>query len=499
MAIAPALRDMLERNTIPRRQLLGRRYHVVTDIGKGMFSEAFLVEDKQAGGALAVVKSSRIAQGNAEGMNREQQLRLAISEARIMAMFNDDGVVRLLDFWCEDGIDSICFLMEYCAGGDLEAYLRLRYPLAEGLLLVFFVQCLLAVAHIHTKGVIHRDLKPANILVAEGDSGNTVPTLKLTDFGLSAMNNAGTALEELSLVGTPLYMSPEVIQHGACVFGSDVWSLGVVFYRLITNEQPFNALNQRALHFSIVNTQPPHPCSVAKHYSRELGDLVMVMLEKDIAKRPTARYLIASPLFERVLQRSPWRSRPLRGATCLFVCRTDRTVNILAEPHFSAPIVATLGFGEHVFVSNRLCVRTVLKQCSVTGAVTRAFTWLPPQASNGGNGRSDGAGGSNPHALNPFECSHRPVARPPRTMQVTGEGILLWYRVVGPREGYCAPSECGRNLLWHVHNYTPCGPLPTHPAPVTTNLPRPVSPGSPDKKQTWTIGQIISSLFGAHG
>nr|CCC89383.1 putative protein kinase [Trypanosoma congolense IL3000] len=457
MSINPALWQFAECGKIPHRRLLGTRYFVVAVIGNGTFGEVLLVKDREAGGTLAVAKSFRMPTGNLTVPSREQQLRQVVSEARIMALFvNNDDIVRLLDLWCEkDG--RVLFLMEYCAGGDLEAYLQSGRQFSEELLRILFVQCLLAVALVHAKGIVHHDIKPSNILLAKKICDSTVPILKLADFGLSTVENGVDVLRASGFIGTPLYMSPETTLHGMSSFCSDVWSLGVVFYRLMTKTHPFDESDVESLRFHITYTHPPHPSSMTcKGYTRELGDLVMAMLNKSVKKRPSARHLLSSPLFSQYLQQSPWRSHTLQGTTCFFACCTNRAMHIFAEPHFGSKVMATLSFGDHVFVSRTVSVRTVLQQCGATGAVSRIFTWDEPvpeeSAANDGSGvnkHRDYAAATPPAAL-PGHAERNPGSE---------EDVHTWCRVLGPQEGYCIMHECGRNLLQRVCDPTPCGPL----------------------------------------
>ncbi|KAH9601265.1 Protein kinase domain [Trypanosoma melophagium] len=454
MSEVPAFVKHLRHNTIQRRRLLGERFGVITTLGRGSFGDVVLVEDRQAKGALAVVKRSRTsgddavkktAAAAAAGVAAEQ-IRAAIAEATIMTKFNDDCIVRLMDFWYEECEGGVCFLMEYCNGGDLENYLQRHYPLSEELLLLLFLQCLIAVAHMHTKEVVHRDLKLSNILVCGNNvctigrkGSRKVPKLKVADFGLSAMSTENNAMDGLTCVGTPLFMSPETVAEGLCGYGSDVWSLGVVFYRMMTNRQPFTGDDFSALRLAITSTEPPHPSvSLRGRYSQEVGDLIMGMLTKNPLTRPCARQLIASPLFTQFLLQCPWRSKQLRGALSLFACRTDHVVYLFAEPRTDSKIVATLHFADHVFVDNEVHIRERQGRRSVSRSV--------------------------PSTASPETCA---TVTTNTTAEPIQDVVVVWCHVVGPHIGYCIKYEHGRGVLRHVGDPTPCGPLPPPPPPLT--------------------------------
>ncbi|EAN87463.1 putative protein kinase [Trypanosoma cruzi] len=421
--------EFLEKNTLPRRQLLGTQLKVLTTLGRGSFGEVLLVEDRNLIGARAVVKRFRKREEKEKKGNlAQQQMQAALTEARVMSRFNDDGIVRLLDTWYEDCQGVVCFLMEYCPWGDLEAYLQQNYPLSEEMLLYLFLQCLLALAHIHTKGVIHRDLKLTNILLGAGSS--RIPTLKMADFGLSAFFSVNDAVDVSMFVGTPLFMSPETIAEGLCGYGSDVWSLGVVFYRMMTNFQPFVGDDIAALRVSITNLEPPHPAGKSRvRYSQELGDLVMSMLTKRPFSRPSVRQLINLPLFSDALLKCPWRSKPLRGALCLFACHKDYTVTVFAEPRLDAKIIGTFHFGDHVFVSNEVRSKATSRRRSFSQSVGRRLSLKSPAKTK--------------------DCL---------------PDVTTWCRIVGPQQGYCLKYVRGQSVLRHVGDCTPCGPLFTETA-----------------------------------
>ncbi|KAG8347186.1 putative protein kinase [Trypanosoma vivax] len=484
MQVNPALQEILQKGTVPHRQLLGTRYTVISVIGRGVSGDVLLVADNMVDGAVAVVKSVCLlgADTPQDPVARQQRVLQAISEARIMSMFKDDGIVRLLDLWFEETDSSIRFLMEYCSGGDLETYMRCNFPLKEDVLASILIQCLLVVAHIHTKGVAHRDLKPSNILLTgmrrggRSDPGSAstiperrVPALKLADFGLSAHCNEGTATKTPLLIGTPLFMSPETVSKGVCDFGSDIWSLGVVFYRLMTNTFPFVGNDMESLHLSILQHNPPHPKSrSSQRYSEELGDLVMRMLVKNPCRRPSARQLISSPLFRQPLFHSPWRSRALYKATCFFVCHTDCRLDVFAEPHLASSVVASLGYGDHIFLTGDVLVRTSLKSSKHPSTLIRSFSWDPKSSETEAFDRMFSP-------CNQLEgCGRHPNQNNNYRNLSRSEKYHVWGRVVWPRIGYCAMYEQGCCLLKHVGDCSPCGPLFAATRDVVTTRSAPV-------------------------
>ena len=149
----------------------------------------------------------------------------------------------------------------------------------------WFVQICLALQYIHSRKVLHRDIKSSNIFL----TGNN--TVKLGDFGISrVLTNSVQAAN--TVVGTPYYMSPEICQNKPYNFKSDVWSLGCVLYELCTLNRAFTADNLLGLVYKIVQDKyEPIPA----HYSKELAQILTMLLTKDETKRPHVIEILRMP------------------------------------------------------------------------------------------------------------------------------------------------------------------------------------------------------------
>lgn len=192
--------------------------------------------------------------------------------------------------------------MEFCGGGDL--FERIS-ALAEGShfseqkAAVIMKQLLLAINHCHSNGIIHRDLKPENILFKEGETGGVLghDDVKIIDFGLSKMitNPTGTSLK--SLVGTPCYVAPEVLdgQYGK---ECDCWSLGVIMYSLLSGRLPFFSQNARELYDSIHYEPVNFDFDEFADISAQAKDLITKLLAKDKKERFTCTQAIHHEWFE---------------------------------------------------------------------------------------------------------------------------------------------------------------------------------------------------------
>ncbi|KAG8345079.1 Protein kinase domain [Trypanosoma vivax] len=315
--------------------IVGDHYSIVKLLGEGAFGCAFLVKHTKDGSEY-VLKCARTA--------RDDDLLLL--EAQNMLITTSDHVLRCFRVWNEPQLNRCCILLEYCDGGDLEEYLSSHFPLPETELISMFVQLLLGLDHIHLKHLMHRDIKLQNLMLQRNTG-----SVKIGDFGLS---KSLSFTDEVSCtrLGTPMYFSPEVLKGLEYTRKTDVWSMGVAFYRLMTNEVPFPASSAEELHKSFHTKRAVHPCRVMVNYSEALGDMVLQMLTKSRTKRPGVRELLALPIFTPVLTQWPWRPPCFKGTKCLFLCRPKAAVNIRSKPSLVAERIGEVTYGDHIFVSD---------------------------------------------------------------------------------------------------------------------------------------------------
>lgn len=260
-------------------QRLGR-YELLRVLGRGAMGVVYEARDPNLERRVAI-KTIRMEDlgGAAELADYEARFR---AEARSAARLQHPNIVSVYD---SDRDGDVAFLvMEFVEGQDLKYHLAQsrRFSLEETLNLTS--DLLAALDYSHRQGVVHRDIKPANLLI-EG-SGR----LKLTDFGVARIQDGGDATRTASgMVGTLKYMAPEQVQGKRADARSDLFSVGVVLYQLLTDRRPFDGANEYEIITAIVADDPPPPSQFNTALPRGLDRLVERALAKDAADRfPTA-------------------------------------------------------------------------------------------------------------------------------------------------------------------------------------------------------------------
>ncbi len=312
-------------------QTIGR-YRLLQEIGEGGFGVVYLAEQQEPVRRNVAVKIIK------PGMDTRAVVARFEAERQALAMMDHPNIARVYDAGATDS-GRPYFVMDLVEGVPLTEYCD-RQNLSTRQRLELFGQVCQAVQHAHQKGIIHRDLKPAHVLVAPGEDR---PVLKIIDFGIAKATH-GRLLETAfltaadQLIGTPLYMSPEQAEIGGADMDtrSDIYSLGVMLYELLTGHTPFDEAWARAAGLDEVRRlireiQPPRPstritvsdessATIAARRQTEprklrlllRGDLdwiVMKALEKDRSRRYQTAGDLARDI-ERYLNDEPVEARP---------------------------------------------------------------------------------------------------------------------------------------------------------------------------------------------
>lgn len=258
-----------------RGQQVGK-YRILSALGSGGFGSVYLAEDTWIDKRVAIKVPHR------QGADFSELLK----EPRALASLSHPNIVSILTAEKEDGVFFI--VMEYVPGETLEQIIASGGALDLPRALDYSCQILNAVDHAHRQGVLHRDLRPANVLVTE------TGMLKVADFGTSRFLEI--AAHGTTIIGSPPYMAPEQFK-GQAVFASDVYSLGVTMYQMMTGTLPYQTPSaadiDRLLRSDVI--APPRLKNPA--IPKEISDIIMRAMAPDIA----GRYQRAGDLLEELL------------------------------------------------------------------------------------------------------------------------------------------------------------------------------------------------------
>jgi serine/threonine protein kinase len=263
-------------------------YRVLAILGQGGMGRVYRAEDPvlRRHVALKVMTASAAAQPGA----KERFLR----EARAAAALQHDHVVPIYQVGEECGLPFLA--MPLLAGETLEARLQRERRLSMAEVLRLGRETAEGLAAAHAKGLIHRDIKPLNLWL-ETPEGAALPRVKILDFGLArAAEGDGPRTRAGVIVGTPAYMSPEQVNGQAVDGRSDLFSLGCVLYRMAAGAAPFRGPSLTSVLLAVAEHHPPPPSALRAEVSLALSELVMRMLAKDPAQRPTSARAVVEAL-----------------------------------------------------------------------------------------------------------------------------------------------------------------------------------------------------------
>lgn len=290
--------------------LLDGRYDITRRIARGGMATVYLATDRRLDREVAVKVM------HAHMVDDEQFMARFIREARSAARISDPHVVAVYDQGRQG--DVLYLVMEYVPGLTLRDILNQQGPLTPGQALDVLIPVLDALTAAYQAGIVHRDIKPENVLLRDTGRGTGV---KVTDFGLAraVADSNRTASSTGTVIGTPSYLSPELITQGVADARSDVYSAGTMLYEMLVGNPPFEGEVPVQVAFRHVNEDVPAPTEADPGLPGSLDGLVLAATARDPDERPTdaAAYAamvrrVRATLTEEELDRDP-EGRPVRG------------------------------------------------------------------------------------------------------------------------------------------------------------------------------------------
>lgn len=249
------------------------KYEIVKELGHGATSTVYLALDpfNNQQVALKLFNLDVLRESSTAKVFR----KLLLTEASLAGKLSHPHIVKIYDAVMDDDMNYM--VMEYVDGETLERCAEVGNLLTLNRVAEIIYKCCKALEYAQSQGVIHRDIKPANILLcSEGD-------IKISDFGSAVIDTQQTT--QVSGVGSPAYMSPEQIQEQPLTHQTDIYSLGVTMYRLLTGKLPFDAANNYSMIYQIINSEPLPPSTFRPEIPPALDAIVLRAMRKDSKRR----------------------------------------------------------------------------------------------------------------------------------------------------------------------------------------------------------------------
>ncbi len=259
--------------------LIADRYKLIKKIAVGGTSDIYIATDIKLKREVAIKILARSDDGNRSFVAKFKK------EAQILAKLNDPHIVSVYDWGEFEGSYYIC--MEYIKGRNLKDLIERKGIIDPKAASIYAIQICKALEVAHQNNLIHRDIKPQNILITEDNK------VKVTDFGI-AKSLADDSTKTINIMGTANYISPEQAQGKILDRSTDIYSLGIVLYEMLTSDLPFRGASSIDITLKHINEKPIEPSILVDNIPPKIEKIVMKCLEKD----PENRYKDASELRE---------------------------------------------------------------------------------------------------------------------------------------------------------------------------------------------------------
>ena len=351
------------------------RYEVVAELGRGAMGVVYKARDPQIDRLVAVKTVSLWGQEPEE----EQEFRLRFgNEAQAAGRLHHPGIISVFDVGEDPENQDPYIVLEYVSGESLQRVLarEKKLPLSKALKLA--EELADALAYAHAQGVVHRDMKPANILVTEDGHA------KIADFGIAKLNLAHFTIPG-KVLGTPAYMAPEQLSGEGADGRSDLFSLGVILYVMVTGHSPFPGSSATTVCFKVANREPV----AASALDMTLPPQIDAVIARAIAKNPDERYQNGAELAEdlRLLQQAykpGSTTTSMQAITALTTNLNLRTASARATARPAAAVAQAQGVVHYILykapIRDLILGAATLVLLVVNGAQSKLFVNVPKTA-----------------------------------------------------------------------------------------------------------------------
>jgi serine/threonine protein kinase len=241
-------------------------YRILDVIGKGGMAKIYTAIHSSLD-RIVVIKE----------MGKNESRRRFKQEAMICASLDHRNIVPIYDYF---SIGSSCYIvMQYVDGVDLAQVIERAAPLEPKIVAYIAREICCALQHAHQSGIIHRDVKPTNILISRTGE------VKITDFGVARGEDMPHLTSTGQVIGTPFYMSPEQAEGKEVTSQSDIYSIGIVMYEMITGKRPFTGDNVHGITAKIIRGKYPSPLWNSPYHSLRLSSLIQRAMSKTLSRR----------------------------------------------------------------------------------------------------------------------------------------------------------------------------------------------------------------------
>lgn len=255
------------------------KYRIKKELGRGATATVYLAENPHYPEPVALKYVRFKDKALDEAKWNRRLLKLFKAEGSVAGRLDHPNIIRIFDAVLDN--DEAYVVMEYFPGETLERFCSFEHQLPVHRTIGIIFKCCLALDYAYRQGIVHRDIKPANIMVDAEDN------VKITDFGLAL--NIGKKMQSDSTfvmgVGSPAYMSPEQIKNYPLNQKTDLYSLGVVLFHMLTGRLPFRAANPAQLIYKILNADPPSASQLNPDLPELMDSVLRKALEKDLYSR----------------------------------------------------------------------------------------------------------------------------------------------------------------------------------------------------------------------